>query len=148
MRHYFDIHGNVAECMRELCTDFGRREAPSALYVRYLVEKMKETDILIDKPKCEKSKTVRTPENIANVAESVCEPPTTLIHRRSQQLNISETSFRQIFHKDLGTTPYKVQLFQDLKPIDHPMCFHFGKWACHRLTEDADFGKQKNHLFR
>ena len=24
----------------------------------------------------------------------------------------------------------------------------FPKWACDRLTEDADFGKKKNHLFR
>ena len=27
-------------------------------------------------------------------------------------------------------TPYKVQLFQELKPIDHPMRFRFVKWAC------------------
>ena len=92
---------------------------------------MKETGILIDKPKHEKSKTVRTPENIAAVAESVCEAPSILIHRRSQQLNISETSLRQILHKEL-------------KPIDHPKWFRFAKWACDRLTEDADFGKNKS----
>ena len=32
-------HGNVAECVRKLRTDFGRREAPSAPYIRYLVKK-------------------------------------------------------------------------------------------------------------
>ena len=32
-------------------TDFGRREAPLAPYVRYLVKKVKETLILIDKSK-------------------------------------------------------------------------------------------------
>ena len=36
-------------------TDFGRREAPTATYVRYLVKKVK------DKPKSEKTKTVRNP---------------------------------------------------------------------------------------
>ena len=41
----------------------------------------------------EKPKTVRAPENIAAVAESMREVPSTSIHRRSQQLNISETSF-------------------------------------------------------
>ena len=51
----------------------------------YLVKKVKETGILIDKPKREKPKTVRTPENIAAVAESVCEAPSISIHRRSQQ---------------------------------------------------------------
>ena len=148
LRHYFKNHGNVAECLRKLRTDFGRREAPSAPYVRYLVKKVKETGILIDKPKHEKSKTVHTPENIAAVAESVCEAPLTSIHRRSQELNISDTSLRRILHKNLGMTPYEVQLVQELKSIDHPMSFGFAKWTCNRLTEDADFGKQKNHLFR
>ena len=91
MRHYFENHGNVAECVRKLRTNFGRREASSAPYVHYLVEKVKETSILIDKPKRGKPKIVHTPENIAAVAETVCEAPSTSIHRRSQQLNISET---------------------------------------------------------
>ena len=120
-------------------TDFGRREAPS---VRYL--ELKETGILIDNPQREKPKTVRTPKNIAVVAESVCEAPSTSIHRRSQQLSISETLQRRNLYKNLGMTPYKVQLVQDLKPIDHTIRFHFSKWACNRLTEDADFDKKKS----
>ena len=91
MRHYFENHGNVAECVRKLRMDFGRREASSAPYVRYLVKKVKETGILINKPKLEKSKAVRTLENIAAGTESICEAQSTSIHRRSQQLNISET---------------------------------------------------------
>ena len=70
------------------------------------MKKVKEIGIHIDKPKREKSKTVRTSENIAAVAESVCEAPSTSIHRRSQQLNISETSLRRILHKDLGMMPW------------------------------------------
>ena len=98
LRHYFENQGNFAECVRKLCTDFGRREGLSAPYPRYLVQKVKETGILIDKPKCEKPKTVRTPENIAAVAESVGKAPSTSIHHRSQQVNISETSLRRILH--------------------------------------------------
>ena len=45
LRHYFENHGNVAECVPKLHTDFGRAEAVSAPYVRYLVKKVKETDI-------------------------------------------------------------------------------------------------------
>ena len=74
LQHYFENHGNVAECMRKLRTDFGKREAPSAPYVCYRVKKVKETGILIDKPKPVKPQTVGTPENIAAVAESVCSP--------------------------------------------------------------------------
>ena len=108
LRRYFESHGNTAECMRKLLMDFGRWEEPSASYVRYLVNKVKETGILIDKPKHEEPKTVRTTENIAAVPERV---PSTSIHRRSQ-LNISESLLRWILHKDLGITPYKVSRFR------------------------------------
>ena len=57
--------------MRKLRMDFGRREAPPLPYVRYLVKKVKETDILIDKSKRVNPKTMCTPENIAAKAESV-----------------------------------------------------------------------------
>ena len=54
LRLYFKNHGNVAECVRILGTDFGRREAPAAPYVRYLVKIVNETGIFIDKLKREK----------------------------------------------------------------------------------------------
>ena len=67
LRHYFENHGNVAECMRKLRTDFGRIETPSAPYVRYFVKKkVKETGILIDKTKREK------PKNSAYTREYCC----------------------------------------------------------------------------
>ena len=130
---------NVCENCVRIFEEEKHRQCAS--YVRYLVKKVKETGILIDKPKRE---TVDTPENIAAVAESVCEEPSTSIHRRSQQLNISETSLRWILHKDFGMTPYKIQLVQELKPIDHPMRFRFAKWT---YTENesqfgADFGPE------
>ena len=125
----------------ENCVRILEEEMP---YVCYLVKKVKETEDAIDKPKREKPKTVSTPENIAAVADSLCEAPSTSIHCHSQQLNISETSLRRIFHKDLGKTPYKVQLVLELKPIDHPMRFRFAKWARDRLTEDSDFGKKSS----
>ena len=106
LRHYFENHGNVAECVRKLRTDFRRREAPSARFERCRVIVM-----LL--------KTVRTPENNASRAKNVPEAPSTSIHCRSQQLNISE-ALRLILHKRLR---YKVQLVQELKPIDQPMRF-------------------------
>ena len=83
LRQYFENHGNFAECVRKFRTDFERREAPSAPDFRYLVKKVRETGILIDKPKRKKPKPERTPEDIAAVAESVCEAPSTSIYRCS-----------------------------------------------------------------
>ena len=97
LQHYFQSHGNVAECVRKLCTDFRRREAPSAPYVRYLVKKVRETGIIMYKPKGEEPKTVRTSENIAAVAEGIREALSTSIHCSSQKIkhfgDIVETNF-------------------------------------------------------
>ena len=67
---------------------------------------MKETAILIDKPKREKPKTVRTPENIAAVAESVCEAPSSLDHFSSKMSKeriamLNEFLFTKIEEKDI-----------------------------------------------
>ena len=128
-----------------MCVKIAYEFLEENMYIRYLVKKVKDTGILIDKPKREKPKTVRTPENIAAVAENVCEAPSTPIHRRSQQLNISETSLRRILHKDLCMTRCKFPLVQELKPIDYPMLFPSAKWTCNRLTEDPDFAKKNKH---
>ena len=71
LRDYFENHANVAESVRKLRTDFGRGEAPSAPYVRYLVKKVKETVILIDKPKREKQKQCVHPK-ILLLWQKVC----------------------------------------------------------------------------
>ena len=47
-----------------------------------------------------------------------------------------------IIETNFGMTPYKVQLVQELKPIDHTMRFRFAKGVCDRVTEDVDFGKK------
>ena len=100
--------------MRKLLTNYARSQTASAPYVRYLVKKVKETSIIIDKPEREKPKPIHTPENIADMEESVRVAPSTSIHRRSQKLNISDISLRRILYKDLGMTPCKVQLVQEL----------------------------------
>ena len=97
-------------------------------------KRSEKTGLLIES-KREKSKAVHTPENITDEAESVCEAQSTSYQHRSQQLHISETSFRRILHKDLGMAPYKVQLVQKLKPIDHPKGFRFAKWASEKNSE-------------
>ncbi|KZC15025.1 hypothetical protein WN55_08618 [Dufourea novaeangliae] len=85
------------------------------------------------------SRNMRLTENIAAVAQSVREQPSTSTRHRSQELNISRTSLRRILHKDLGMNAYKVQLVQELKPHDHPMRFRFAQWAEDRLIEDEHF---------
>ena len=85
---YCDITLKIIAMLQNVCENCVRiLEEEKHLQIRMFVilwKKVKETGILIDKPKREKTKTVRTPENIAAVAESVCEAPSTSIHLRSQ----------------------------------------------------------------
>ena len=76
LRHYFENLGNIAEYGCENCVRILEEEKCHQLHMFVsLWKKVKETGILIDKPKHVKPETVRTPENIAAVAESVCEAP-------------------------------------------------------------------------
>ena len=111
------------EC--EICVKILEEEKHVSFVFLLHCEKVKDIFILIDKPKREKP--VRTSLNIAAMAESVREAPSTSIRRRSQQLNISEILLRRILHKDLGMTPYKVHLVKELKPTNHPMQFRSAK---------------------
>ena len=77
--------------------DFGRRKAPSAPYVRYHVKKLKETGIVIDKPKRKKTTTVCTPENIAAVAQSAININSSSFSTIENFGDIIETNFELIF---------------------------------------------------
>jgi hypothetical protein len=59
---------------------------------------------------------VRTAANTAAVQEDA-RSPKILVGRRSNELQISETSLRQIMKKDIGY-PHKVQIVQKLLPTD------------------------------
>ena len=63
------------------------------------------------------------------------------VKRHQYQFTVVLKNWR-ILHKVPDMMPHKVQLVQELKPIDHPMRFRFAKWACDQLTEDDNFGKK------
>lgn len=139
---YFQNKDNWSEIARKCRTKFGRREGPTVPGIRKFIAKVRGTGFIVDAPRRERARTVRTPEHIEAVAESVRENPSTSTRHRSQELNISRTSLRRILRKDLGMTPYKVQLVQELKPHDHPLRFRFARWANEKLHDDVDFAQK------
>ena len=74
--------------------------------------------------------------------ESVSEDPNLSIHRRAQQLRLSQSSTWRILRNDLSLFPYKIQLTQELKPNDHLHRRQFADWARKQLEIDLDFGKK------
>jgi len=85
--------------------------------VDQFVKRIRQIGSLLDKAIRSHARPVRSTENIAAVAQSVLEQPSTSTCHRSQNLNISRTSLRRILNK-IGMKPYKVQLVQELKPYD------------------------------
>ncbi|XP_018375528.1 PREDICTED: uncharacterized protein LOC108769183 [Trachymyrmex cornetzi] len=142
LKTYFQSQCCVAETVRILKRNMGRDRAPTEGAIRKLVRKVREKGMLVDDRSGPRARTVRTPENIEAVAQSVRQNPTTSTRRRSQQLSISRTSLRRILHKDLGLFAYKIQMTQELKANDHPLRYQFAVWAIDQLNNDVDFGRK------
>jgi len=136
LKTYFQSGEASTQTVRNLRRKFGRKEMPLTQFVDQFVKRIRQTGSLLDKATRSRARPVRSTENIAAVAQSVLEQPSTSTCQRSQNLNISRTSLRRILNKDLGMKPYKVQLVQELKPHDHPMRFRCSQWPEQRLVED------------
>ena len=78
---------------------------PSTQFVDQFVKRIRQTGSLLNKATRSRARPVRSTENIAAVAQSVLEQPSTST-RHSQNLNISRTSLRRILNKDLGKWQY------------------------------------------
>ncbi|XP_075149038.1 uncharacterized protein LOC142222673 [Haematobia irritans] len=79
---------------------------------------------------------------MAAVRDSVAEEPSTSTRRRAQQLHLSRSSLMNIMHKDLHLHAYKVQLSQELKPLDHSKHREWAEWFQEMATVDDQFSKK------
>ena len=101
MKTYFQNGESSTQTVRYLRGKFGRKEMSSTQFVNQFVKRIRQTGSLLDKA-TSRVRPVRSIENIAAVAQSVLEQPSTSTRHRSQNLNISRTSLRRILNKDLG----------------------------------------------
>jgi len=127
LKTYFQSGESSTQTIRNLRGKFDRKEMPSTEFVDQFVKRIRQTGSLLDKATRSRARPVRSTENIAAVAQSVVEQPSTSTRHRSQNLNISRTFLRRILNKDLDMKLYKVQLVQELKPYDHLMRFWFAQ---------------------
>lgn len=139
IKFYYQNQCSVVKTLRELRRKYGRRTKHNERCIRRLVSKFETTFSLHDVAVPVRAKSARTKENIEAVQQSVKEDSEMSIPRRSQALNISQTTTWRILLKDLGLHPYKIQLMQELKPADHALRRGFAAWALKKLTEDPFF---------
>lgn len=76
-------------------------------------------------------RSVRTPENIETVRQSVLQSPNRSARRQAMALAISDSSLRRILHLDLNFHPYKIVMVQKLNDTD----FGSRVMTCQRLLQ-------------
>ena len=103
MKTYFESGASFTQTVRNLRKKF----------LDQFVKRVSEIGSLFDERTRLRSRPVRSAENIAVVAQSVLEHPSTSTHYRSQELNITRTFLRRILHKDFGMKAYKIQIVQE-----------------------------------
>jgi len=80
LKTYFQSDESSIQTVRNLCGKFGRKEMPSTQFVDQFVKRIRQTGSLLDKA----TRSVRSTENIAALAQSVFEQPSTSTRHRSQ----------------------------------------------------------------
>jgi len=89
LKTYFQSGESSIQTVRNLCGKFSRKEMSSTQFVDQFVKRIRQTGSLLDKATRSYARPVRSIENIAAVAQSVLEQPSTSTRHRSQNLNIS-----------------------------------------------------------
>ena len=117
---YYQNACSVKKVHRALLPFYGQFNRPTEAAIRAIVTKFRTKFTLLDIKPPARLRRVRTEENIAAVSASVNDDHQLSIRRRAQQLGLCYSTTWKILPKDLGVKPFKIQLVQELKPIDLP----------------------------
>ena len=136
---YYENHGSVRATYRALRQFYGAHNGPSERLIRETMNRFTTKFSPNDNIHPVRRRTVRTPQTIAAVQESVEEDANVSVRRRAQQLHLSRSTLWTILQKDLGPHPYRIQLVQKLKPNDHHLRRTFAEWAKAQIPIDPQF---------
>ena len=93
-----------------------------------IVKKFEATRVVTNIKRTVRHRFTRSTENIAIVSENVAENPNVSNPCQSHELGLSYGTLWHIFHLNLHTHPYKVQLTQQLKPADNSQRRRYIEW--------------------
>lgn len=136
---YYGNSRSVKNVYRALRPSFGRHGRPSEVTIRNTITNFETRYSLVDDNRPIRPRTARSVENIAAVADSVRGDREESIRHRSQQLGLSYGTTWRILRKDLGLKAYKIQLVQELKPVDLPRRCRFSLWSLQKIEDDPLF---------
>ena len=83
--------------------------------------------------------TIRTPDNVSRVQESVGRSPSKSLRRRSQELGISVSSVRRMLVKDLQLYPYRIHIKHELTETDEEKRVAMWQWLLEMIDNNEEF---------
>lgn len=86
-----------------------------------------------------RTKTARTPENVAAVRDSVGRSPKKSIRKRAQLLGLTRSSVQRILSVDLSLYPYRIQIKHTLTDADKAKRVTMCQWFMDTIEEDPQF---------
>lgn len=139
---YYENSRSVKNVFRALRSTYGQHNRPTERTIRNTITHLETQHSLLDNVRPNRPRPARSEENIAAVAESVHEDREESIRHRSQQLGLTYGTTWRILRRDLKLKAYKIQLVQELKPVDLPRRQRFALWALEKCQEDPTFSSQ------
>ena len=83
-------------------------------------------------------RTVRTPENVEAMQNTVDQSPRRFAVRHAEALRLSDTTVRRILHQDLNFHPYKLMIVQELNEQDFGRRITFAETMLQMFEEDPE----------
>ena len=136
---YYENDRSLKTTFRKIRDYFGQHNRPSESGIIGIVRRFEETGSVAGLREYQHLRPARSNENIVAVSENVREQPNTSIRHRSRQLGISYDTVQRLLMGDLHLHAYKIQLTQQLKPLDHLQRRRFVNWV---LEKGDDFSSK------
>lgn len=136
---YLENKRSIKNVQRALRATFGVHNVPNRQAIQRVVNKFLTQHTCVDNYRGRVTYRVRTPAVVAAVSGSVADDPNLSIRRRAQEVGLCVGTLWNVLRKDLGLKAYKIQLVQELKPMDPFMRRQFGEWAENELEVEPLF---------
>jgi len=109
---------SIVETQRAYRSHFNTVHCPSRSAISRIIQRFRSQGSVTDLPRSGRPRTIQNVATIDLVKSSVAENATVSTRQRASQLGLSRTSLRRLMKDDLHLFPYKIQLVQELKPLD------------------------------
>ncbi|KAK9885723.1 hypothetical protein WA026_012492 [Henosepilachna vigintioctopunctata] len=112
VKSFFSNGRSLVATQRAFCAPFeipSHRLVPGRNSILSWVNSFRECGS-VAKPRNGLQRTIRTPENIARVRQSVVRSPRRLARKHAAAMDISDTTVLRIIHEDLQFLPYNLLL--------------------------------------